>query len=213
MQRGSVTLFLVLGLAIVVLIGVFSSGLFKPQVSLVPQLPLKIPAPPPKVPTYTNQTLGFEFGYPKDFSVKEDSEEDFNKRGNGDFKKNFKGYVGYEPGKVLGAVAVLDKSNSFDTNPLSVWVFDNPDNLTIDRWFENYWYYPYLWGVFDYTSKSHITLDEEASVSGQPAKSKIVSYQPNSPKFMYVAKDKKMYLFRVVGESGEKILSNFKFLK
>ncbi len=214
MQKGTATLFLLIaGLVTVVLIGVFFSGLLKPQVSLIPQLSLKIPTPTPKVLTYTNQTLGFGFQYPsKDFAVKDDSEEEFNKRGNGDFRKNFKGYVGYEPGKPLGAVVVLDQNNHFDKNPLTIWVFDNPDNLTVEGWFGKYWYYPFIWGVFDFTSKGHIALDKEATISGQLAKYKIVSYQPGSPKFMYIARNNRMYLFRIIGSVGDQILATFRFL-
>lgn len=162
---------------------------------------------------YSNTELGFGFKYSKDLNTKVDSEEEFNKRGNGDFRKNFKGYVGYEPGTVLGAVVLLDKAISFDSSPFAVWVFNNDNNLTIEQWFGDYWYYPYLWGVFDYTSKGHIIPDTEATISGQVAKYKIVSYQPGSPKFIYVSKEKKMYLFRLIGESGDKVLSTFEFLK
>lgn len=177
----------------------------------LPQAIPQLPKPQPQV--YSNQKLSLQFEYSdKDFTVKENSEEEFNRRGNGDFRNNFKDYVGYEPAKFLGAAAVLDKSNSFDTNPLSVWVFDNPDGLTVDKWFDRYWYYPYVWGVFDYASKSHIVLDQEATISGQQAKYKVISYQPGKPKFIYIAKDKKMYLFRVIGEAGDKLLSNVEFL-
>lgn len=162
---------------------------------------------------YTNEDLGFGFQYSVGLSVKMDSEEEFNKRGNGNFRKNFKGYVGYEPSKFIGAIAVLDKTGSFETNPFTVWVFDNPNNLTINSWFSQYWYYPFVWGVFDWVSKGHITPDKEATISGQVAKYKIVSYQPGQPKFMYISKDKKMYLVRIIGEAGDKILSSFKFLQ
>ncbi len=159
--------------------------------------------------------LGFSLSYKKDLTVKEDSEEEYNKRGNGDFRKNFKGYVGYEPPAFLGAAAVLGKDNNFDNNPFTIWVFDNPNNLTVDGWFDKYWYYPFVWGVFDYTSKGHIALDKEATVSGEMAKSKVVVYQPGQPKFIYVAKEGKMYLFRIIDDSkntGDQILSTFKFL-
>ncbi len=214
MQKGSATLFLlVAGLVVAALIGIFSFGLIKPLVPSTSILSPKVVTPVPKLPIYSNPSLGFEFQYSdKDLTVKEDSEENFNKRGNGNFRKNFKGYVGYEPEKPLGAVAVLDQNNDFDKNPLAVWVFNNDNNLTIEQWFKDYWYYPFIWGVFDYTSKGHIVMDKEATISGQLAKYKIVSYQPGSPKFMYVSKDGKMYLFRVIGESGDKILSTFKFL-
>src|SRR3990172_7207438 len=80
---------------------------------------------------HQNKVLGFEFEYSTNFTVKEDSEEEFNQRGGGNFRKNFTGYIGYEPGKVLGAVVVLDKENNFETNPFTIWVFDNPNNLSI----------------------------------------------------------------------------------
>lgn len=211
MQKGSATLFLLITVLVAV-IGFFAFRQWKlPSAAL--QSPGVIASPLPNSPSYINQELGFEFKYPEDLTIKEDSEEEFNKRGNGDFRKNFKGYVGYEPGKALQAVVVLDKDENYDKSPLSVWIFNNDNNLTIEQWFKDYWYYPFLWGVFDYTSKGHIALDQEATISGQQARYKIISYQPGSPKFLYVSKDGKMYLFRIIGETGEKILSDFKFLQ
>ncbi|MBI2330327.1 hypothetical protein HYU94_02975 [Candidatus Daviesbacteria bacterium] len=210
MQRGSVQLLLILLFIVIVIFGGFY---FYQKTKVTKALPA--PELPPvkqsEFNDYSNLDLGFKFQYAKNLTVKEDSEEEYNKRGNGNFRKNFKGYVGYEPGKFLGAVTVLDKSNSFDINPFSVWVFNNDDNLTIDAWFKNYWYYPFLWGVFDWSSKGHVTPDLEATISGQLAKYKIVTYQPGKPKFLYVSKNQKMYLFRVIGEEGEKVLSSLKF--
>ncbi len=213
MQKGSAALLLLIaGLVIGVSVSVFFFGLLKLPFSPIPQTPFRIPTPVPKILPYINQKLGFEFQYLKeDFTIKEDTEEEFNKRGNGDFRKNFKGYVGYEPGKFIGAISVLDKTDSFDNSPFTIWVFNNDNNLTIKNWFKDYWYYPFLWGVFDYTSKGHVTPDNEATISGQTAKYKIVAYQPGKPKFIYIAKNKKMYLFRVIGETGDKILSGFQF--
>ncbi|MDO8498480.1 MAG: hypothetical protein Q7S44_01720 [bacterium] len=167
----------------------------------------------PKLNDYTNSELGFSFQYPQDLTVKADSEEEFNKRGKTDFKKNFQNYVGYAPPDFLGAIAVLDKTESYEINPFSVWVFDNPHNLSAEKWFDSYWYYPFLWGVFDWTSKGHVALDTETTVSGLIGKSKIVSYQTGQPKYVYFSKDQKMYLLRVIGETGEKILPTFKFLE
>ncbi len=212
MQKGSAALLLLAGVLIVGIIGFF---VFRAIKLPTPEFksPVAAVAPVLQSPVYTNQSLGFEFEYPNELTVKEDSEEEFNKRGNGDYRKNFKGYVGYEPGRLIGAAVVLDKNSSFDNSPLVVWVFENPDNLSEEKWFDDYWYYPFIWGVFDYTSKGHIVMDQEATISGQLAKYKIVSYQPGSPKFIYIAKDQKMYLFRITGEAGEKLLSTFKFLK
>ena len=230
MQKGTAALFIVV---IILLIVVLGSALFfgLSKIKIDPPSEEKIlanlPLPAPKLnpssspQIYQNQKLGIKFEYfLKDYLVREDSEEDFNKRSagaarntsSGDYRKNFKGYVGYEPPGFLGGVVLLDKNNSYDISPLTVWIFGNPDNWTIDKWFGSFWYYPFVWGVFDWTSKGHITPDTEGTISGQLAKSKIVSYQPGKPKFVYVAKGQKMYLFRIVGEDGDKILTNFKFL-
>lgn len=207
---------LIITVVLLILIGggVYLYQNLKPPTSLnSPNSPDSSNSNIPNFKDYLDQSLELSLKYSKDLTVKEDSEEEFNQRGNGDFRKNFTGYVGYEPGKVLGAVAVLGKDRNYDTNPVSVWAFDNPDNLIPDGWFDKYWYYPYLWGVFDRTSKGHVALDKEATISGQPAKYKIVSYQPGKPKFVYMSKDQKMYLLRVIGEAGDKILSSFKFLE
>lgn len=205
MQKGSAPLFLIIATFVS---AVFLGTLFlqRPGTKVTPQNQ-------PGTENYSNTEFGFGFKYSKELLVKNDTEAEFNKRGNGDFRKNFRGYVGYEPGKVLGAVAVLGKDENYETNPFYVWIFNNDNSLTIDTWFKDYWYYPFLWGVFDWTSKGHVTPDSEATISGQQAKYKIVFYQPGKPKFIYISKDKKMYLFRIIGETGDKILSSFKFLK
>lgn len=206
-QKGSALIpILLIGLLSVVVGLYFYSGK-KSQVTVSPavsQEELKI---------YTNEQLGFRFEY-KDgsFSVKEDSEEEFNKRGNGNFRKNFTGYIGYSPGELLGVVVVLDKSSSYDTNPFTVWVFDNPDELSIDKWYDKYWYFPFVWGDFTDKGKVELAPKEEATVSGQIGKFGIIDYQPGKPKFIYLSRDKKMYLFRLIGETGDKILSTLKFL-
>lgn len=208
MQKGSAQLLLLLAIVVLFGAGVYLYKTPKESNLQTPKLTIQKSS---EFIDYTNKDLGFEFKYAKDLTVKTDTEEEFNKRGNGDFRKNFNGYVGYEPAQVAGAVVVLGKDGQYGTNAFSVWVFNNDNNLAIQQWFDKYWYYPFVWGVFDYTSKSHITLDSEATVSGQPAKYKIVSYSPGKPKFIYVSKNARMYLFRIIGETGDKILSTLKF--
>lgn len=209
MQKGTAPLFIIITLLLLIgLVGIYAFGIIKspfPQ-----QLPLKLPTSPSAFLTYQNKNLGFEFQYPgRGFTIKEDSEEEYNKRGNGDFRKNFTGYVGYAPGNFFGAIVVLEQDEKYDNSPLTVWIFNNDNNLTIEQWFQDYWYYPFLWGVFDWTSKGHITPDTEATISGQMAKYRIVSYQPDSPKYLYLSSSGKMYLFRVIGEVGDEILTTF----
>lgn len=171
-------------------------------------------APDKTEDTYTSNILGIEFKYPLSLSVKEDSEEEFNKRGNGDFRKNFSGYVEYQPGKFSAAVVVLNKDNSYDMSPLTLWIFDNPDNLTIDAWYKKYWYYPFVWGDFTQKGKVELAPKLESTISGQLSKSGVIDYQPGKPKFIFISKDNKIYLFRLIDDNdknGEKILSSFKF--
>lgn len=162
---------------------------------------------------YINSKLGFKINLLNGLKIVEDSEEEYNKRGNGNFRKNFTGYVGYDPGEFVGAIAVLDETNDYDKNPFTVWVYNNANNLTIEQWFKDYWYYPFLWGVFDYTSKGHIAPDTEATISGNLTKYKIVSYQSGSPKYLYLSDNGKMYLFRIIGGKGEEVLSTLSLTK
>lgn len=210
MQKGSVLLFVLLAIILIISLGLFfiSQGLVKNDTPVSPQQVVN----KEEENIYSNLNLGFEFKYPKNLTVKEDTEEEFNKRGNGDFRKNFKYYVTYPPAEVLGAVVILDETESFEMSPFTVWVFDNSNNLTIEQWYKNYWYYPFIWG--DYTlRRNDVAPVDEATVSGQLAKSGIISYREGNPKFVYVAKDQKMYLFQVIGEKGEQILSTFKLLE
>lgn len=208
MQKGSAQLLLV----ILVLISAAAGGYFYFNFPKTPprQITPVIKNTVSNTETYLNPEFNFE--YAKDLKVIMDSEEEFNKRGNGDFRKNFKGYVAYEPGKFLEAVVVLDKDMSYETNPFTLWVFDNPEDLSIDNWYKNYWYYPFVWGDFTYTGKSVLSPKQEATISGQLAKSGVIDYQPGKPKFVYINKDKKIYLFRIIGESGNKILESFQFI-
>lgn len=162
---------------------------------------------------YTNNSLGFKFTYAKGFLIKEDTEEEFNKRGLTDFRKNFTGYIQYSPAIFAGAVVVLDTSNLYAKNPFTVWIFENPDNTDIDSWYKKYWYYPFVWGDFSYEEKSKLSPQKESTISGSPVKSGMVDYQEGKPKFTYLSKDGKMYLFRTIGSNGEAILNTFQFLK
>lgn len=208
MQKGSAGFLVVIATLLILIIGGVYLYKTTPNTTLQSSKSASL-----KTQDYSNQNLGFTFKYPAGLSVNEDSEEQFDKRGNGNFRKNFTGYVGYEPGKFLGAVVVLDKTNGYDTNPFTIWVFNNDNYLTIEQWYQQYWYYPFIWGDFTYTGKTTLAPKDEATVSGQMAKSGVIDYQPGKPKFIYISKDKKMYLFRIIGEIGDKILSSFKLLK
>ena len=210
MQKGSAQILLILAAVIIAVI----AGIFFYQRPKTDSPQITTILNPKKVDnssTYTDQKLDFELQYPKQLILQKDTEEEFNNRGNGNFRKNFTSYVTYPPAEVLGAVVVLDETESFEMSPFTVWVFENPNNLTIEKWYLNFWYYPFVWG--DYTGRrNNVAPINDATISGQIAKFGVVNYQPSQPKFIYLSKDKKMFLFRIMGERGDQILSTFKFL-
>lgn len=207
MQKGSTLLFVILAIVLIISLGLVFI-LQRPIKTATPESPQQV-LNKEEENIYSEPNLGFEFKYTKDLIVKKDTEEEFNKRGNGDFRKNFSYYVTYQPADVLGAISVLDETQSYDTNPLTIWIFNNSNNLTIEQWYKNYWYYPFVWG--DYTERrNNVAPINDATISGQLAKSGKVSYQPREPKFVYLSNNGKMYLFRIIGESGDKILDTFK---
>lgn len=212
MQKGFSVPLLLLG--ILVVCGVIFSYVFYVKTS---QKNYRKVSPNPKQETplkvYSNQELDFEFQYVEGVEVKIDSEEEFNQRGNGDFRKNFTYYVTYPPANVLGAFSVLDETGSFEMSPFTVWVFENSNDLTIEKWYNNFWYYPFVWG--DYTaSRNNVAPMIDATISGQIAKLGVVSYQPGSPKFIYLNHSGKMYLIRIINKQEnleDQILESFKF--
>lgn len=164
------------------------------------------------VNTYQDKDYNFEFKYGSSFSVKEDSEERYFKRNNGDARKNFAGYVGYQPPKLLKALTAVSGKQTLDQAAFIIWIFDNPDNLDAQKWYTNFWYYPFQWGVFDYAGKQKIAPEMEASISGKLVNYTVVDYQQGKPKYIYLSLKDKMFLIRILTKdnTGEKILSTFK---
>lgn len=166
------------------------------------------------ISTYKNTNLKFTFQYTdEDFKVVSDTEEDYSKRAKTNFRKNFNDYVSYDPPQALGAALVLE-SNDFNSSPFTVWVFDNPQNLDSQKWYSNFWYYPFVWGDFDNT-KEKVRPQELVLIDGKEAKYNIVTYGLGKPKFIYLPIDGKMFLFKIPTDkdTGNKILSTVKFLE
>ncbi len=170
---------------------------------------------------FKNNELGFEFKVPDGFSVKEETEEEFHTRSNGNIRKNFTSYVKYAPTDFITSLYVLNKQRlpstevvgkdtDFENAPLSVWVSENPRDLGGKDFYKDYWYYPYVWGDFSTAEKNKFAPNSKEEIGRLPALSGIASKSPGSPKFIYLAKDGKMFLFRVVGDT--KILDSFKFI-
>ncbi len=165
----------------------------------------------PEFKNYVDAGQGFEFKYSSSFSVLEDSQETYNKRNGGyDYAKNFTGTYGYPPPTLIkGVILKSNSSADLSSSPFTLWIFDNPNNFSPERWYENYWYYPFVWGEYE-PKKSLEGPDREASLSGQITHSRILNYVPGKPKFIYLPYKGKMYLFRIIGK--EDILNSFEFL-
>ncbi|OGE31840.1 hypothetical protein A2631_01795 [Candidatus Daviesbacteria bacterium RIFCSPHIGHO2_01_FULL_44_29] len=158
----------------------------------------------PKFQTYNSDQMGISFDYDPAYQVTEDTEQAYSIRGNGDFRKNFTGYVRYEPPMFVAAVALTNKG-SIDDAPLTIWEFDNPENISIDNWYKKYWYYPFMWGEFSSDRKSEVEPKLEASVSGHLTAGNVVSYQDKSPVYTYISAENKMYLIRRFTKPEDKL--------
>lgn len=147
------------------------------------------------------------FSYPDGFEVVEESEEDYFKRTNTNYRKNFTYYVTYSPPLFVKSIIVKEKNkplgSQFSDEPLTIWIFENEQDLSVDKWYANYWYYPFVWGQFNSADKDKIAPEKIATISGITGKFNTVSYQPAKPKFMLISKNNKMFLLRATGSEKE----------
>lgn len=216
-ERGFTHLFVIL-LGILLIGGLVIGGsfYFKAKTSKETAL-VKQTSSSPVEPTEQEliyRTFLFKFSIPRGYSVQIDTEEDFYKRSKGDFRKNFTNYIGYPPPKFVDAYALLDSSKDFENSPFVIWIFDNPENFTIEKWFDEYWYYPFVWGDFTERRKAFEPVNE-IQIGEQIGKYGIVTYRPDSPKFIYLSLNGKMYMFRILNNNAsleKQVLESFKFL-
>lgn len=139
-----------------------------------------------------DKNLGFSLQMPQGYDLVTETEQEFFERNKTDYRKNFTYYVEYAPPAVLKILTSSD---------FSLWVFDNPENITIEAWYDKFWYYPFVWGQFNLPEKQAIASSKEGTV---------VDYQPGKPKFVYIPHQNKMFLMRILGDDGEKIFNSLK---
>lgn len=207
-MRGFVPAQLLLVLGLVVLTGVVYYR-YSGKVNLEIQKPLVTQPTPIPENKYENSQFGFNLTLPDDFKVEEETEDEFYKREKADYRKNFRGYVESEPAKVLSTFNV---KNSDAKIVLSLWIFDNPDKLTAENFYNKQWYFPFIWGMFNPPDKKKDAPHQTATISGILANYAEISYQDNIPKFYYLPFNDNMFLLRVLGSDkvGEEILNSFK---
>jgi hypothetical protein len=217
MQRGFAHLLLLLFMLLIV--GVVVGALLfwpkntKPEISQVTNTTVQAQAPNHPVSNpqqYQNDLFSFKYDASK-FEVKTDSEDELFKRENGNARKNFTGYIGYQPALVTEALGLVAKDQQIEDAPLAIWVFENPDNLDAQGWFGRYWYYPFNWGMYEYADRAKISPSKEATISGQVVNYGVIAYQQNSPKYYLIPKEGKMILIKVVGDEADKVLQTLSF--
>lgn len=169
--------------------------------------------------------MGVSFVYPKSTHVvKTDSELERSKNENSGIPGTFVTAKGYNPPKVLWALKLEDKNPyqgrygvESPTSPFSVWVFDNSQNISINGWFEKYWYYPFTWGSASQSEIDKMKPVKIMTIDGEQGYGYDVGpTQRGYLKLLYVQRNDKMYLFQLLGEEAismeDAIASSFKFL-
>jgi hypothetical protein len=222
MQRGSVLpLLLVIVLVAAVGVGAFfikySRTDTTSDASFVPPIVKKaLPSPSPKPQIIKDEISGLSFELPLGFSFKEETEEEYFKRANGQIRKNFASYIAYPPAEFVKAFYILPEAETnLDNSVLAVWVFQNPEDLNPQDFYKKYWYYPFIWG--DFTSrKEGVAPNNQETIAEKEAMSGTVDHRPGKPKFIYLPlKDKNLMLqIQYPTEASSpvaEILDSFKF--
>lgn len=223
MQRGSVLPLLMILVVLLLLGGGAAYFLLyskqKPA-AVVETVPLKnsvlaSPSPGSSTQTVSNDLLSLKFDLPKGYSLVKESEEEYFKRANGDIRKNFNGYIFYPPAEFADSFYVLlESEKNPDKAELSVWVFKNPDNLNAQKFYEKYWYYPFVWG--DFTQRKYEIAPEDIElIGGKEGNFGIIGYREGKPEMVYLPlKDKNLMMqiqFPSENVKAREILKSFKF--
>ncbi len=203
MQKGfASTLFLVL----ILLIASSLAGYWFLIRETNPPAPTKVisPAITPKVEDrpqtslYKNPDLGVEFTLPEGLIVKTETETEYFKRANGNIRNNFTYYVQYSPAEFASSLYVINQDEKdLDKAVFSLLVFQNPENLTPQAFYNRYWYYPFIWGEFATGEKNKISPKNIKLISGVEAGSATIDFRPGNPEFIYLPVGKKDQMIQI----------------
>ena len=220
MQKGftQTLLILIIALFIFIALGIywfnFKDSSYNSSDKLVPPLP-PTQEQMKQNQQYKNETLGFEFTVPDGYYVFEENEEQFHKRSNGEMRKNFNSTLYYPPAQFITSLYLIDEEKDFDKSPLSIWVFENPENLDAAGFYKKYWYYPFIWGDFT-SAKEKIAPENMELIGGKEGMSGVVNYREGKPKFIYLPLEDKDLMLQIQfptqnNEEGKHILESLKF--
>lgn len=223
MQKGFAHLLLILLITLVIIsaVGIYLSTFQKAKTPSPKPVSNPLPVSERSVMDSKSETkqsvykndLGFSFDIPEGFNIKEETEDDFHKRENGDMRRNFTGYVQYAPAEFVTSLYLLDEDNNYDQSPFSLWVFENPGSLEPAAFYNKYWYYPFIWGDFSST-KNEVAPKQEAVIGTLKGYSAKAKFRTGIPTFTYIKNGDYMYLFRTIdGDKNidQKVLKSFVF--
>lgn len=189
--------------------------------SIVNNLKLEIDNPQ----LYIDKQKAISFAYPGgSYTVKIDSEQERDRTENSGIPGSFVEAKGFSPPKVIWALKVEEKKAfqgryGLETpfSPFAVWVFDNKDNIQIEKWFDLYWYYPFTWGSATKSELDRKLPRPKIIIDGEQTLGYDLGPTPRGYlKLYYIKRDDKMYLFQLLGEETNSldiaIASTFKFL-
>lgn len=169
--------------------------------------------------TYTNEKFKFTLKYPKErYRIEEDNEEIYSQRYNAKLADEFIKLMGYLPPKEAGAIGVYQlEPKTFplsDQDHFSIWIFGNPEELTLNDWYEKYRFYPFRFGQMAPYLLEQERPKQSIIVSGIEGKTMTDSVPDvGERRYVYLAKNSYIFLIKIFlgkGE-GERILSTFKF--
>ena len=170
--------------------------------------------------TYTNKEFNFNLKYPKEiYNLELDTFPEFSKRNNTEnIRKDFTEFMYYDPPNEKFGFYLKDKKTA--TLILELWIFSNPDTLSIDTWYEKYKYYPHYFGDATQETVNQERPKNDILLNGITGKYAIVSLMGNH-KFVYLKRDNLIYLMNLAIDSDGKnnteildqILSTSKFIE
>lgn len=157
---------------------------------------------------YEDKLNQFNFKYPSTkFVLKPDGLNELKKR---EPNNTLLQALGKSPPKVIKALRFDDGNYSGETyfTPFALWIFDNPEKLTPDEWWEKYSYFPFLISS-PRTEIGTITVDNEPATYSY-------NYLGSQWYDFYIAKRDKIFLFHFENYLerpilGLQILSTFRF--
>ena len=169
---------------------------------------------------YADSALKFRLRYPESvYQVASESGKEYYQKYKKDPSERFSDFMGHAPPKDLGGVGIffLEKEEitagnqtvvPIDGNQFTIRVFDNPQELTIDEWYEKYQLFPFRFGQGAPALEETIAINE---IEGKTITREVPDF--GKRKFVLLSKDNHVFLIKIFSPTKEKeqMLSTLEF--